>query len=115
MGGDSADCPGVQLRSTWKSHYISPPPAPMREDDRVLIIPVGDSQWDDTGFDSRGHHRQINAVLGNLCRLHNPRIVQDKSGMTIPCTSWKHFALAENARHGNAQGAVKFDFWVRFL
>jgi len=42
MGGDSADCPGVQLRSTWKSHYISPPPAPMREDDRVLIIPVGD-------------------------------------------------------------------------
>jgi len=53
MGGDSADCPGVQLRSTWKSHYISPPPAPMREDDRVLIIPVGDSQWDDTGFDSK--------------------------------------------------------------
>ena len=42
MGGDSADCPGVQLRSTWKSHYIAPPPAPTREDDRVLIIPVGD-------------------------------------------------------------------------
>jgi hypothetical protein len=26
--------------------------------------------WLDTSFDGRGHHRQVNAILGNLLLLH---------------------------------------------
>jgi hypothetical protein len=73
------------------------------------------SQWDDTSFDGRGHHRQVNQVLGNLCRLHNPGIVTDPKGVVVPCTSWSHFALAPDATYGIAKGAVKHDFWVRVL
>jgi hypothetical protein len=46
--------------------------------------------------------------------LHNPGVVVNKSGETVACTSWKHFALAEDARFGNAQGAVRDAFWVKF-
>jgi hypothetical protein len=53
-------------------------------------------------FNGRGHHRQVNQVLGNLCRLHNPRIVIDSKGMVVPCTSWSHFALAPHATYGTA-------------
>jgi hypothetical protein len=28
------------------------------------------SSWLETSFDRRGHHRQVNAILGNLLRLH---------------------------------------------
>jgi hypothetical protein len=73
------------------------------------------SQWDDTSFDGRGHHRQLNQVLGNLCRLHNPGIVTDPKGVVVPCTSWSHFALAPHATYGTAQGAIKHDFWVRVM
>jgi hypothetical protein len=59
-------------------------------------------QWDDMSFNGRGHHRQVNQVLGNLCRLHNPRIVIDSKGMVVPCTSWSHFALAPHATYGTA-------------
>jgi hypothetical protein len=30
------------LRQTWRSHVVSPPIAPEREEDRVLIRPLGD-------------------------------------------------------------------------
>ena len=73
------------------------------------------SQWEDTSFDGRGHHRQVNQVLGNLCHLHNPGIVTDPKGVVVPCTSWSHFALAPHATYGTAQGAVKHDFWVIFF
>ncbi|KAG2562165.1 hypothetical protein PVAP13_8KG331804 [Panicum virgatum] len=67
-------------------HVVYPPSVPTRPDDRVLIIPTGDSSWQDTGFDGRGHHRQVNAVLGNLCHLHNPGVVTNKHE-TLPCGS----------------------------
>ena len=69
----------------------------------------------DYSFTGKGHHRQVNQVLGNLCRMHNPGIVNDKTGRPIPCKSWDHFALAPHAAYGNAQGAVKHDFWVRIF
>jgi hypothetical protein len=46
--------------------------------------------------------------------LHNPGVVVNKHGQTIACTTWKDFALAEDARFGNAQGAVRDAFWVNF-
>ncbi|KAL5647773.1 hypothetical protein ACJX0J_042128, partial [Zea mays] len=71
-------------------------------------------QWDDTSFDGRGQHRQVNQVLGNLCRLHNPGIVTDPKGVVVPCTSWSHFALAPHGTYGTTQGTVKHDFWRRY-
>jgi hypothetical protein len=136
--GDSADGSGVTQKQTRKSHVVAPPSVPTRAEARVLIRPVGDryaylllfslvdsiydtyfcllsySSWDDTGFDGRGHHRQVNAILGNICRLYNPGIVVNKRGETIACTSWRHFGLAPDARFGNAQGAVRDAFWVKF-
>ena len=62
----------------------------------------------------REHHRQVNAVLGNLVRLHYPGVVTLASGERVPATSWKHYALSPDQAHGNAQGAVESDFWVSF-
>ena len=39
----------------------------------------------------------------------------NKHGEHIACTAWKDFALAPDARFGNAQGAVKDAFWVNYL
>jgi hypothetical protein len=58
------------------------------------------SQWDDTSFDGRGHHRHVNQVLGNMYCLHNPGIVTDSKGVVVSCTSWSHFALAPHASYG---------------
>ncbi|KAG2543386.1 hypothetical protein PVAP13_9NG742977 [Panicum virgatum] len=114
LGGDSARSSEFMRLRLRKSHVVCPPSIPTRPDDRVLIIPTGDDSWQDTGFDGRGHHRQVNAVLGNLCRLHNPGVVTNKHGEPIACTAWKDFALAPDARFGNAQGAVKDAFWKRY-
>jgi len=72
------------------------------------------SSWDDSGFDVRGHHRQVNYVLGNLCRLHYPGLVTGEQGELIVVLNWDQYRLAPNADHLNAQGAVWSDFWVRF-
>jgi hypothetical protein len=58
---------------------------------------------------------QVNQVLGNLYRIHNPGIVTDSKGMVVPCTSWSHFALAPHATYGTTQGTIKDNFWVRIL
>jgi hypothetical protein len=73
------------------------------------------STWEDTTFDGTGRRRTVNGVLGSIIRLHNPGVVQNKSGVTIPVTSWKHFALAPNVGYGSAHGAVKHEFWVKFF
>ena len=39
----------------------------------------------------------------------------NKHGEPIACTAWKDFALAPDARFGNAQGAVKDAFWANYL
>jgi peptidoglycan/xylan/chitin deacetylase (PgdA/CDA1 family) len=72
------------------------------------------STWSDEGWDGRGHQRQVNAVLGSLCRLHYPGLVTDKHGQQVPVTNWKMYALSTDVDHGNAQNAVWVDFWVRF-
>jgi hypothetical protein len=68
--------------------------------------------WLDTSFDERGHHRQVNAILGNLLQLHYPGVVVRGAGRTTPMTSWRDYACAPYARYGNAQGVVRNTFWV---
>jgi hypothetical protein len=69
------------------------------------------SSWLDTSWDERGHHRQVNQILGNLIHLHYSRLVT-KGGRSEPATTWRDYAHAPNARHGNAQGVVKHESWV---
>jgi hypothetical protein len=52
------------------------------------------SFWLDTSFNKRGHHRQVNAILGNLLWLHYPRVVVRGAGRTTPVTSWRDYARA---------------------
>jgi hypothetical protein len=40
----------------------------------------------DTIFDGRGHHRQVNPILGNLLRLHYPGVVVRGVGRSVPMT-----------------------------
>ena len=57
-----------------------------------------------------GCHRQVNAVLGNLLRLHYPGEIPTSGGQRIPTKSWKDYTLATDLTYGNAQGAVWNDF-----
>jgi hypothetical protein len=66
----------------------------------LCLLPF--SSWLDTGFDKRGHHRQVKQILGNLLRLHYPGLVT-KSGRSEPATTWRDYAHAPDARYGNAQ------------
>ncbi|WVZ51197.1 hypothetical protein U9M48_002359 [Paspalum notatum var. saurae] len=53
MGGDGSE-EVVQRRGTRKSHYINPPPVPAPEN-RRLIKPIGDGQWEDVTWDGIYH------------------------------------------------------------
>jgi hypothetical protein len=53
------------------------------------------SSWLNTNFDGRGHHRQVNQVLGNLLRLHYPGIVMKGAGHSEPVTTWCDYARAQ--------------------
>jgi hypothetical protein len=75
----------------------------------LCLLPF--SSWLDTSFDGRGHHRQVNQILGNLLRLHYPGLVT-KGGHSEPATTWRDYARAPNAIYGNAQGVVRHAFWV---
>jgi hypothetical protein len=44
------------------------------------------SSWLDSSFDGRGHHRQVNAILGNLLRLHYPGVAVRGAGHSGPTT-----------------------------
>jgi hypothetical protein len=55
--------------------------------------------------------RQVNKVLGNICRMRWPGLVIE-DGIEVPVTRWDQYGLAVNAQHGNAHGAVWHDFWV---
>jgi hypothetical protein len=59
------------------------------------------NSWQDTSWDGRGHHRQVNQILGNLIRLHYRGLVT-KGGHSEHVTTWRHYARAPDARHGNA-------------
>jgi hypothetical protein len=69
------------------------------------------SSWLDTNWDGRGHHRQVNHILGNLIRLHYPGLVT-KGGRSEPTTTWRDYACAPDARYGNAQEVMRHTFWV---
>jgi hypothetical protein len=60
------------------------------------------SSWLDTKFDGRGHHRQVNQILGNLHRLHYPGLVMKGGGRSEPVTTWHDYACASDARYGDA-------------
>jgi hypothetical protein len=45
------------------------------------------SSWLDTSFDGRGHHRQVNQVLGNLLHLQYPGLVMKGAGCSEPTTA----------------------------
>jgi hypothetical protein len=66
----------------------------------------------DTSFDGRRHHRQVNAILGNLLRLHYPGVMARGAGPKAPATGWHDYASALDARYGNAKGGVRSTFWV---
>jgi hypothetical protein len=79
-------------------------------EDRVLIRPR--STWLDTSFDGRGHHRQVNQVLGKLLRLHYPRIMMKGAGRSEPATIYRDYARAPDAKYGDAQGVMRNTLWV---
>jgi hypothetical protein len=60
------------------------------------------SSWLDTSFDGRGHHRQVNVILGNLLRLHYPGVVVRGAGHSVPETSWRDYTHVPDVRYGNA-------------
>jgi hypothetical protein len=68
--------------------------------------------WLDNNFDRRGHHRRVNAILGNLLQLHYPGVVVWGVGRTAPVTGWRDYAHAPDARYGNTQGAMRNAFCV---
>jgi hypothetical protein len=68
------------------------------------------SSWLDTSFDIRGHHRQVNTILGNLLWLHYSGVMVRGVGHSGPMTSWCDYACAPDARYGNAQGVMRYTF-----
>jgi hypothetical protein len=80
----------------------------------VVHICLACNSWEDTTFQGRGHQRHVNAVLGNLVRMHYPGEVTRSDGTIFPATCWDNYALAPNATYGTAKGAVWSNFWVSF-
>jgi hypothetical protein len=66
----------------------------------------------DTSFDGRGHHRQVNAILDNLLRLHYLGLVLWGAGHSVPVIGWHDYARAPGVRYGNAQGTARNILWV---
>jgi hypothetical protein len=73
------------------------------------------SQWEDTTFDGTCHKMQVNAVLGNLVRLHYPDEVPQSSDVSSATTYWSNYGLSPDATYENALRAVQSDFWVSFF
>ncbi|XP_020398830.1 uncharacterized protein [Zea mays] len=102
VGGSS------RVRKPRKTSWVPPPKEPVN---KVEIIPSGDGAWLDSSFTGKDRVRQVNKVLGNICRMRWPGLVIE-NGIEVPVTRWDQYGLAVNAQHGNAQGAVWHDFWV---
>jgi hypothetical protein len=65
-------------------------------------------------FQGIGHQRQVNAVLGNLVRMHYPGEVTRTDDTTSPTTCWDDYAVAPDTTYVTAKGVVWSDFWVSF-
>jgi hypothetical protein len=78
----------------------------------IFLCLLSIRSWLDTNFSRRGHHRQVNAILGNLLRLHYLRLVARGAGCTAPATTWCDYARALDARYENVQRVMRNAFWV---
>jgi hypothetical protein len=72
------------------------------------------SSWEDTTFQGACHQRQVNAVLGNLVRMHYPGKVTRSDGTTSTATCRDDYTLSPDATYVTANGTVWSDFWVSF-
>ncbi|KAG8051143.1 hypothetical protein GUJ93_ZPchr0009g767 [Zizania palustris] len=97
----------------WTSHLVAPPVI-SSGGAKIEITPVGDGFWIDSRFDSISMVRQVNQILGNLCRLHYPGVLTMPTGERVLCQTWDQYRFAPDRRHRTAQGAVSHDFWLRF-
>jgi hypothetical protein len=68
------------------------------------------SSWEDSMFRGIGHQRQVNAVLGNLVRMHYPGEVTRSDGTSSAATCWDDYALAPDAMYVTMKGVVWSDF-----
>jgi hypothetical protein len=80
----------------------------------VLHICLACNSWEGTTFQGTGHQRQVNAILGNLIRMHYPGEVTRSDGTISHATCWNDYALAPDVMYETAKGAVWSDFWVSF-
>jgi hypothetical protein len=78
----------------------------------IFLSLLSFSSWLDTSFHRRGHHRQVDQVLGNLLRLHYPGIVMKCVGRSEPAITWRDYTRAPYAIYGNAQGVMRNTFWI---
>jgi hypothetical protein len=76
----------------------------------VVHICLACSSLEDTTFWGTGHQRQVNAVFGNLVRMHYPSEVTRNDVTISPATCWDDYALAPNATYETAKEALWSDF-----
>jgi hypothetical protein len=50
-------------------------PPPWSWEDRTVIHPIGECQWEDLNWNGEGHRTCINTELGTFCRLLYPSMV----------------------------------------
>ncbi|PUZ61093.1 hypothetical protein GQ55_4G243900 [Panicum hallii var. hallii] len=112
-GGSEAGGSGGQGWTRWRRSKIGwiPPPKPPREEEKCVIAPNGDGSWFEPNFPGVGYLRQVNKILGNICRMLWPGMVELVSGERIPATSWNHYRYGVNITFGNTQKAVWAEFW----
>jgi hypothetical protein len=58
----------------------------------------------------------VNQVLGALVKLHYPGLVRtsdDPDAEPVLVSNWEEYKLKKDINHGDAQGLVRRDFWVK--
>jgi hypothetical protein len=78
----------------------------------ILIVLYTCRSWFEPNFPGVGHLRQVNKILGNICRMLWPGMVELVSGERILATSWNHYRYGVNITFGDTQKAVWAEFWV---
>jgi hypothetical protein len=73
-------------------------------------------EWYDHSFTGQGRQTQVNSVLGALLKLHYPGLVRmsdDPNAEPVLVSNWEEYKLKKDINHGDAQGLVRHDFWVK--
>jgi hypothetical protein len=55
-------------------------------------------------FRGTSHQRQVNAILGNLVRMHYPGEVTQSDDTIPPATCWDVYTLAPNVTYITSKG-----------